>query len=607
VYKRIDTSGILRLGLIVLVVVPLLDSQTVQFKRKRAVYVLAVRDSHLFTMCPTTESVTLPGGKVWKSDGNASVTHYYPDHATITFFDDDRPVSVLLPLPVTGAGKGMSSGQPLAGRAELDRVAPDPEINNRIEKEFLKRKEYALVDSPLKADFVFLAEGTYLPMQIGKMSTPSASNGVAFKPLGDYKAAFLQVVFAIVVPASAFNSGGIRNTALIDARLWEGSATWRITPTAGGEEIAPASPEDVVAQFHNKEKRPPDHFPLCAASSQTLLIAGQDSTGRVRAQDLKTGPGVSSAPAAPAQEAAGRNQAIRVEVTLVTVPVMVLDSDGKYVSDLKDSDFRIFEDNVKQKIDRIIPEAEPFDMALMVDTSASMHFKAEEIQDSAQAFVSAARPDDRLMVVSFDNRIFIHSELTADRLQVRGAISLMQPDEGTRLYDAIDLVLADRLDRIRGRKAIILFTDGVDTRSRIAGASDTLAAIEESDVLVYAIQYDTSSEIGLKPLRDLETWVVLPQDARNNTERYARADKYLFNLCNGSGGQLYVAQAGSNLNEVFARLADQLSHQFTLCYYPSNPKQDGSFHRLRVEVDRPGVKVRSRTGYRASGQQPPGK
>jgi hypothetical protein len=95
---------------------------------------------------------------------------------------------------------------------------------------------------------------------------------------------------------------------------------------------------------------------------------------------------------------------------------------------------------------------------------------------------------------------------------------------------------------------------------------------------------------------------VLPEDVRNNSERYARADKYLFNLCNVSGGELYLVSKGIKLTEVFGRIADQLSHQFTLTYYPTNPKQDGAFHRLRVEVNRPGAKVRSRIGYRAPGR-----
>jgi Ca-activated chloride channel family protein len=574
------------------------------FKRGQAVYVLAARDSRLFTMCPTTATVRFPDGKTWKADGTALVNYYLEDRETVVLFGDRQTINLSLPLPVAGAGEKMAVERTVPGRAELDRVATDPELKRRIEKEFLKRKEYVIVDSPTKADFVFVAEGTYLPMQIGK--TPS-QNGLAFRPLGDFKADFLQSVFAVVVPASVFDPGAIRSPALMAARLWEGSAVWQNIPIAGGREIDPASPESVVAQFHNNQKRPPSHFPLCAASAENLRIAGAPSTSRAGAPDLNTNPVPPPMSAALEPKPAGASHAIKVDVALVTVPVTVTDADEKHITDLKYSDFHVFEDDREQKIDRIIPEAEPFDVALMIDTSASMRSKAEEIQGVALAFAGAARPEDRLMVVSFDNRIFVHSELTSDRLMLRGAISLMRPGEGTRLYDAVDLVLADRLDKDQGRKAIVLFADGVDTRSRIAGSADTLSAIEESNVLVYGIQYDTYRKDPLGQLTNAASWVVLPEDIRNNSERYARADKYLYELCNGSGGELYVAPAGGNLSEVFARIADQLRHQLTLCYYRSSAKQDGAFHRLRVQVDRPGVKVRSRTGYRATAPQPPGK
>jgi Ca-activated chloride channel family protein len=638
--KRCHAAGVLGLSLIVLAVLPLIHSQTFQFKRGQAVYVFAARDSHLFTMNPTKKAVKFPTGKTWKSDGTAKVMYPHlsrPDLfpyevAVITFGGSDvdprvpmdflpplpgpnlrRSISmftlVYLPLPAEGAGEGMAAALPIPGSAVLDRVIPDPAIKSKIEAEFLKRMEYVIVDSPEKADLVFLAEGTYLPMRIAEFpAVPNGSggrSGAGFGHAGDYKAEYLQTLFAIVVPAAAFNPSAIRSTALMEARLWEGSATWqsrRFSIGAGPSNISfpPASPESVVAQFHKKEERPSSHFPLCAASARTLRVAGSTPANRAAAQELKTNAIPPNVSPEPGQKAAGDNQAIRVNVTLVMVPTVVSDQEGKSVSDLKYSNFHVFEDDVEQKIDRIIPEAEPFDAALIVDTSASMRLKAEGIKNAASAFADAVRPEDRLMIVSFDDRIFVHSELAANRLQLSKAISLMGPGDGTRLYDAVDLVLEDRLDAIRGRKAVVLLTDGVDTRSRIASDSDTLEAIEGSNVLVYAVQYDTSKETKLKPIPSGSHWIVLPEDARNNTERYQRADKYLLSLCERSGGDLYIAQAESDLSEVFAGITERLRQQYILCYYRSDSKQDGAYHRIKVEVDRPGVKVRARTGYRAS-------
>jgi Ca-activated chloride channel homolog len=599
--ERVHSGHRLLLTLIALGALPLLGFQSSQVSSGKSVFVLAVRDSHLFTMCPTTEAVSLPNGWTWKANGKAAVSFPFEQEEMIRF--DDQHAWVTLPIPANGLGQGTPAVRSATGRNELDRVAPDPEIKRRIEKEFRKRKDFLLVDSLEKADLVFLAEGTYMPIMWGRTGD---ENRVGIFATGDNKAEFLQSVFAIVVPAASFSREAVQSAALMNSRLWKGSAILQFLRLTGGFEFAPASPEAVVAQFHNKQKRPPDHFPLCAASGTPLKIAGIPAQKYSEVPTLKRDPDRMPVlpPTNPKPEE--DNQAIRANVVMVTVPVTISDQTGKRISDLAHSDFHLFEDDIEQKIDRVIPEAEPFDVALMLDTSRSMGLQAEEMQRSASAFAAALTAPDRIMNVSFNNRIEVQSDIR----QLPAAVPSMQRvggprlyDAGTRLYDAIDIVLEDRLDGIKGRKAIVLFTDGVDTRSRIATAADTLAAIEESNVLVYAIQYDTSRENANqnRPISPISSWVVLPEDARNNSERYVRADRYLFSLCNGSGGELYVAPKGGNLTEVFTRIADQLSHQYTLAYYPSNPSQDGSLHRLRVEVNRPGAKVRSRIGYRVPG------
>jgi len=123
----------------------------------------------------------------------------------------------------------------------------------------------------------------------------------------------------------------------------------------------------------------------------------------------------------------------------------------------------------------------------------------------------------------------------------------MRGGEGPGFYDALDLVLRDRLNQIQGSKAIVLMTDGVDTRSLLADSSSALAAVEESNVLVYAIQYDTRSENNLKPPARVSGWMIVPADARQNDERYLRADGFLYNLSIASGGELILAGAITNL------------------------------------------------------------
>jgi VWFA-related protein len=358
----------------------------------------------------------------------------------------------------------------------------------------------------------------------------------------------------------------------------------------------------LVRQFLNKDKRPPSHFPLCAASAQALALQGTGQEVSAVQPNLKERGSPQPAASSADQQSTSNNKAIKVDVTLVTVPVIVSDRDGKYVSDLNTRDFHIFEDAREQKIDRIIPETEPFSVALMADTSASMRFNREEIKNSAQAFIDTAGPADRLMIVSFDNRVFIHSEFTADRGRLQSAAYSMRGGEGTRLYDALDLVFLDRLNQIQGRKAIVLMTDGVDTRSLLADSAGALVAVEESNILVYAIQYDTRSENNLRPPADASGWMIVPADARQNDERYLRADGFLYNLSVASGGELILAESITNLKAIFAHIADELRFQYMLCYYPQNQNHDGSFHKIRVEVDRPDVAIRARAGYRAAVQ-----
>jgi len=303
------------------------------------------------------------------------------------------------------------------------------------------------------------------------------------------------------------------------------------------------------------------------------------------------------------QEIPAENQIIKVDVALVTVPVMVADRSGRYVYGLKESDFHIFENGVEQEIDRLIPEAESFDVALMMDSSGSTHFKFGDIQSAALAFVEALRPRDRLMIVSFDSRISFDSELTDDRAQLRRALlGTHGTNDSTRLYDALDHVVRERFNRLSGRKAIVLFTDGMDNGSELIDSAGTLAEIEHSDVIVYAIQYDTRKD-GLPKPRD---WAVIPRPHGYATldDLYAFAVRYLGDLTGHSGGRLYHAETLASLNEAFSQIAEELRRQYTLCYYPVNQKRDGSYRRIRVTVDRPGAKVRARTGYRA-GSQPP--
>ena len=207
----------------------------------------------------------------------------------------------------------------------------------------------------------------------------------------------------------------------------------------------------------------------------------------------------------PAQAEAERRddqqnpEALKIETSLITVPVIASDRNDVYVPDLRQDEFTLYEDGVKQELVFFAAIKEPFHVVLMLDTSASTQEKLGQIQRAATAFVAQLQPADRVKVISFDDVVRELSGFTNDRAALRQAIAQTRPGQGTKLYDAVRLALI-HLARIQGRKAIVLFTDGVDYHSDTAHYQDNIKAVEESGVIVYPIRYDTRAETEAKKL-----------------------------------------------------------------------------------------------------------
>ena len=201
-------------------------------------------------------------------------------------------------------------------------------------------------------------------------------------------------------------------------------------------------------------------------------------------------------PSGPEEVDAG--DIIKVNTTLITIPVSVMDRDGRYVPNLQKEEFRIWEDGIEQEVAFFQSVDKPFSVVLMIDTSPSTQFRLEDIQDAAISFVNQLRPDDKVMVVSFNDDIKVLSEFTTDRSKLRRAIERSKTDDGTRLYDAVDMVINQQLSRVQGRKAIVLFTDGVDTTSRRADYQSNVMDAQELDALIYPVQYDTSRDMSVQ-------------------------------------------------------------------------------------------------------------
>ena len=188
------------------------------------------------------------------------------------------------------------------------------------------------------------------------------------------------------------------------------------------------------------------------------------------------------------------SETVKVETNLVTVPVVVSDRGGRYVPDLKAEEFSVAEDGAEQKVSFFATVSEPFHVVLLIDTSASTTAeKMRQVQEAAVTFTNNLQEGDRVKVVSFDDSVRELCDFTGDRAALANAIRAMRPGKGTRLYDAFDLAFRS-LRRVQGRKAIVMLTDGVDWHSDRRTYADNRRAIEESDVVVYPVRFDTRAE-----------------------------------------------------------------------------------------------------------------
>lgn len=324
-------------------------------------------------------------------------------------------------------------------------------------------------------------------------------------------------------------------------------------------------------------------------------------------------------PVAVSAEPVNEEDIIKVDTSIVTIPVKVLDRKNRFISGLQKEDFKVWEDNVEQQIELFSNEEQPFTVALVLDMSFSAKFKAEEIQAAAISFIGQLRPNDKVMVVSFDAEVHLLTEPTSDRERIFRAIKNTKIDYGTSVYEAMDLVINDRFKKMGGRKAIVLFSDGVDTSSRRAHDLSNLSDALELDALIYPIRYDTFADVQAmknKPIINqpqtpspipsknkspfpfpIPTQTVGVMDDKGTTpDEYRKADEYLDQLAVRTGGRMFFASTTGNLTKAFADIAAELREFYSIGYYPKD-EAEGKKRKIKVKVNRENVAVKARDNY----------
>ncbi len=334
------------------------------------------------------------------------------------------------------------------------------------------------------------------------------------------------------------------------------------------------------------------------------------------------------------QQSGGEEDVVKLESTLVNLPLLVSDRSGRYVPQLSARDFSLYEDGVQQTIASFGTEEVPFSVALLLDVSPSVQGSIQDIQDAAIAFVRQLRDQDRVMVVSFDRHIHYLSDFTSDRRELEWAIRKANTGSGTSVYDAVYETVERKLRNIDGRKALILFSDGDDTTSGHASYDDAVHLVTESDVLVYGLRYPGNGGRGgvrvdpwpRSPIPGIQLpfpfpWP-FPRRRRgpfrltNGTPDGNSADPsgapqswprrnggggdFMADITAAGGGPVYDAEKISDLSRVASRIAEELRHVYVISYYPTNPLSNGGYRSVRVSVKgRDDIAVRHRRGYNA--------
>jgi len=281
--------------------------------------------------------------------------------------------------------------------------------------------------------------------------------------------------------------------------------------------------------------------------------------------------------------AAQQPPSFRAGVDLVSLNVTVTEG-TKYLTDLNQQDFSVYEDGVKQDVTFFNKSNLPIALALLLDTSASMETKLQTAQEAAIGFAKRLRPQDLAEVIDFDSRVVVLQNFTNNASELEAAIRKTSAGGSTSLYNAIYIALKDLKkaiakspDEIR-RQAIVVLSDGEDTSSLLP-FEEVLDLSKRSETAIYTI--------GLRANEGPST----------TTRGFKEAEFVLRQFSQETGGRSFFPNQLSDLNGVYGQIADELSSQYIVGYTSRNPKRDGAWRRIVVRVNRPNAAARTKLGY----------
>lgn len=301
--------------------------------------------------------------------------------------------------------------------------------------------------------------------------------------------------------------------------------------------------------------------------------------------------------ATPTPQQVGEGDVIRVDTELVTLTATVTDARGRYRVDLRQSDFTVYEDGVKQELayfntgDRV-----PMSVGILFDTSGSMIDKIEGVEDAVQHFVKSVAPGDEIFLIRFSDDAELVQDFTDDRQRILRAVEGLEPQGSTALYEAVLLGLQKVNSGKNRKRALLLLTDGNDTASRVK-FGDVLTLARKSEVIIYAlgIGHGEKGSYGHDILSG-----IFGRSGKDEVDM-----KVLNGFADATAGRAFYlenAHAGGRdlVDEAAAEVASELKQQYTLGYRPTNKRHDGSFRQIKVELSDRSLRVRTKGGYYAA-------
>lgn len=288
------------------------------------------------------------------------------------------------------------------------------------------------------------------------------------------------------------------------------------------------------------------------------------------------------------QEPSGSPFKLGVSVDLVVMHTSVYDKEGHFVTGLEPANFKIHEDGKAQEITSFAQEDVPLSIGILLDVSGSMRQEIEQVNGAALAFIEASHAEDEVFVIGFSDEVELLQDFTGDIDEVRDSLENTVVAGGTVLYDAIYLGVQKAQAGSRGKKAVVVITDGEDKDSYYK-LEELVAKVQEADVQVFCVGF----------IEEVPTRSLFGRWSNIGAKRVMDA---MTRITEETGGKAYFPQQISEIHAIVAEIARELRTQYSIGYISSNAARDGSFRRVKISLAGTGdrdLRVRHRRGYYA--------